>query len=999
MNTSLPVCLPYSGETSPDTAPTALRVLLVDDDPDDLMLIRDLVEANGGNMLCDVALGFDEGMTAIDKGIHDAYLIDFRLGARTGLELIQRAALGASGPMVLLTGMGSELVDRDALASGAADYLSKRDLTTESVQRSIRYTVEMWRARRTAEEGEARYRSLFDGVPVGLFRIGPDGTLLEANRAAVGLLGYPDNTSLLGTPARELIDPAYGHVFDRPYQDPEHGEPTDVEVLGRDGRRRWVSLTLEAVVDASGKVSHVEAAIADITARKTAEAEAQLRGQLLDKVRSAVIVTDMAGRCTHWNRFAETMYGWSAQEAIGRDITELNVTAEDQDVANEIMGEVARTGHWEGEFTVCRSDGTTFPAQVSNSLLVDDRGTPVGMIGVSMDITGRKQAESAIREYQELHAQAFDASPVGKAILSIPDGRLISVNPALCDFLGYSPEELTQMTFAGITHPEDLQSDLDEYQRLASGEIDSYTIDKRYVRADGEVVWGHLRGSLIRDTEGNIRFGIGQVVDIDERKRAEQRIRFQASLLDQVHHAVLATDLTGSVIYWNKMAEAMYGWKVDEILGQNLFELTVPDADPVVLNEMAAKLLETGTWEGEVQLARKDGSTFQAWASDTLLHDDDGNPSGVVGVKVDLTELKEAEAKARTQEMLNRSLLESVDVPIAIVDGTGKIIAFNPSWDVWVGHSDTEPKFLPASIEPADEITPEVARPSLAGVWSGTLDQYSVEYSVAGEMGQRWFRMAAVPTEQPGAVVVHWDITDERFAREALEETIRMKDEFIAGISHELRTPLSVVVGLAELMRSGDYGSDDLAEFQHLIADQAQEMALIVEDLLTAGRIDSRTLTIRPEKIDLRNEIQKVILPWNRDGVTEIETPDEDELPAFADPLRVRQILRNLVSNAVRYGRPPVLIEEEKTPAFTRLRVIDHGDGIPIGVEERIFEQYATFSSAEGQPSSVGLGLHVARRLARLMGGDLTYRREGTTTVFELTLLAEVLPKPGSIPA
>lgn len=970
----------------PAGSPTSLKILLVDDDADDLMLVRDLVEANGGNIRCDTAGGFEEGLEVIGQGLHDAYLIDYRLGARTGLDLIRETAPLATGPMVLLTGMGSESIDRRALSSGAADYMPKLGLTTETVQRSIRYAVETWRARRAAEEGEARYRSVFDGVPVGLFRIGRGGRLTEVNQTMVELLGYSDKESLIGKPARDLFDSEYEHFFD-PLAPGGGTEQIDVEVRLNDGASRWVSLTTEVVADSSGTVSHIEGAMSDITARRTAEAEVALRGRLLDEVPSAVIVTDLDGTCTYWNQFAETMYGWSASEAVGRNVSELTVIAEEQSVAEEVMGEIARTGHWEGEFRVTRRDGSTFPAQVSDSLLLDEEGSPVGVIGVSMDITARKEAEASLRDYEELHTKAFDASPIGKAIVSVPDGKLTSVNSALCDFLGYTPEELCEMTFADITHPEDIQSDVNEYEKLASGEMDNYSMDKRYVRSDGEVVWGQLRGSLIRHADGSIRFGLGQVVDIDQRKKAEERISFQASLLDQVHHAVLATDMSGTVIYWNKQAEAMYGWAADEIIGEDLFEVTVPESDPAVADMVVKALIEDGVWEGEVELLHRDGSTFQAWASDTLLTDSDGNPSGVVGVKVDLTELKQAEARLRTQEILNRSLLESVEVPIGIVDTEGHVVASNPSWDVLVGSSSGEDlAYLPASISVEPSMEQDAIVEGIRRVWEGTADEYDLEYIVRRGTEERWMRLAARPIEDMGSVIAHWDITDERFARQALEETIRMKDEFIAGISHELRTPLSVVTGLAELLRNEEHGQAELAEFHNLIADQAQEMALIVEDLLTAGRIDSDTLTIRREDLDLSREVEKVLLPWNRDDGTRIRAELGAGLRAFADPLRVRQIVRNLVTNALRYGRSPVLVKGMQVDSHSVLQMIDHGDGVPDWASDRVFDQYVNFATGDGQPSSVGLGLHVARRLARLMDGDLTYRRDGPATVFELVL-------------
>lgn len=189
------------------------------------------------------------------------------------------------------------------------------------------------------------------------------------------------------------------------------------------------------------------------------------------------------------------------------------------------------------------------------------------------------------------------------------------------------------------------------------------------------------------------------------------------------------------------------------------------------------------------------------------------------------------------------------------------------------------------------------------------------------------------------------------------------------------------------MLRSETVPIEDARDFIALIADQAQEVSLIVEDLLVAGRLDSNTLSIQPIVFDMAAETIKVLQPWVHTGNSDIEMAlTEGTAFAFADPLRVRQILRNLITNAKKYGRPPVSINGSTEDDRCVVTVTDRGEGIPVDAEARLFEPYARFGPVDGQPMSVGLGLHVARRLARLMGGDLTYRRRDGETIFELTL-------------
>ena len=219
-----------------------------------------------------------------------------------------------------------------------------------------------------------------------------------------------------------------------------------------------------------------------------------------------------------------------------------------------------------------------------------------------------------------------------------------------------------------------------------------------------------------------------------------------------------------------------------------------------------------------------------------------------------------------------------------------------------------------------------------------------------------------------------------------LEELAQSKDEFIASISHELRTPLTAVVGLAESLVEN--GSSDLPaetrEFIQIIAEQSGEMAAIVQDLLVVARTDIGRVTIRPERIDLLAETQTANRGMRWDGR---EAPEiTGTATALADPLRVRQIIRNLLTNAMRYGGKSIRVVLSESDGWARLRIMDNGSGIPAEDRERIFRPYERAHERQGQPASVGLGLTVSRQLARLMGGSLDYEVASGWSTFELSL-------------
>jgi len=229
-----------------------------------------------------------------------------------------------------------------------------------------------------------------------------------------------------------------------------------------------------------------------------------------------------------------------------------------------------------------------------------------------------------------------------------------------------------------------------------------------------------------------------------------------------------------------------------------------------------------------------------------------------------------------------------------------------------------------------------------------------------------------------------------RESRDRLAEMVRSKDEFLASISHEIRTPLSVVVGLAyELSEHlSSFSPEELTELAGHVYAQSTELSHIVEDLLVAARADTGSLAAHPVSIEIKAVTEKLIAEISPIVDSSRISVSGRSSHAWADPYRIRQILRNLFTNAARYGGTEIIVKIADDERTTYVRVADNGLGVPTGQEETIFEPYSRAHESRGRPGSVGLGLSVSRTLARLMDGDLVYRREGDMSVFELSLPA-----------
>jgi two-component system CheB/CheR fusion protein len=235
-------------------------------------------------------------------------------------------------------------------------------------------------------------------------------------------------------------------------------------------------------------------------------------------------------------------------------------------------------------------------------------------------------------------------------------------------------------------------------------------------------------------------------------------------------------------------------------------------------------------------------------------------------------------------------------------------------------------------------------------------------------------------------IVAIVNVTDSRIANEQLRELVKSRDDLVATVSHELRTPLTTVVGLAaELCESQrNFSPAETQELVQLISDQSEEVAMIVDDLLAAARAETRSLTVVNQPVDLATEVRGTL---NGLGVVDtVEHQIDPNLgPVTGDPGRIRQIVRNLLVNAQKYGGPQRKVIVRRDGLRGKIEVRDDGEALAEPEQMAVFERYYRAHQTEGVTGSIGLGLAVSRELARTMGGDLTYHHDGEA-VFTLSL-------------
>ncbi|OCK45792.1 diguanylate cyclase [Stenotrophomonas maltophilia] len=480
--------------------------------------------------------------------------------------------------------------------------------------------------------------------------------------------------------------------------------------------------------DGQGRPLWMAGAHADVTELQQARQDAAETRQRLQAVvdasdEVAVIATDIDGTITLFNTGAQRLLGYTAEEVVGQrrldafhDPDELSawlqpLAGDDGELPGvfEALSARADGQTYSRQWTLRRKDGQSRQVRLSISRMDGADGTRIGYVGMAIDITEILQARAEARLSAEKFAGAFTSAALGMALVSL-EGRWLDVNDALCRILGYPREELLQVDFQRLTHPDDLQTDLALVQDLLAGRRSHYHLEKRYLDRDGKVIWARLSVSLVRSERGEPVHFVSQIQDISAQRSSEQRL-FESEqrsriTLDAVADLVLSVSLDGRIDYANAAAVrtlagdgalSLAGHKVQDVLALtteyapgSVLDVSVlldPESNAVDLH--ADLLLRLGTATIPVDLTR-------AW-----LRDDEGRVRGAVWVLRDDTQQRARQREARhlaeidpLTELSNRRGFEvHLQQAITRVERTGQAASlmyidldrFKPVNDTW-GH-------------------------------------------------------------------------------------------------------------------------------------------------------------------------------------------------------------------------------------------------------------------------------------------------------------------------
>lgn len=832
---------------------------------------------------------------------------------------------------------------------------------------------------------EERFRLLVEGVKdYAIYMLDPIGRVQSWNAGAERIKGYR---------AAEIIG-AHFSCFYEP-EEREWGKPDRqlqaCAVAGRfedegwrmrkDGSRFWASVVMTALRDEAGQLRGFAQVVRDISDRRQAEealhranqqlginvgeraselkiaieqlhqeisqrarVEAQLRKSerqyrsVVDNLKEVIFQTDEVGSWVFLNPAWTEITGFAVEESLGKLFLDF-VHPDDRQRNIELFKPLI-----EGQKDYCRheiryltKEGKSCWLEVFVRLTRDDEGYITGTAGTLNDITDRVQALTALRESEERFRRAFEDVATGMALVGL-DGRFLQVNRALCEMLGYLESELTAMTVANVTHPDDLPVSLEVHRRVQSGEERYQQVESRYLHKDGHAVWAQMTISLVRDAAGEPLYYVSKIQDITDRVQAEAalresetRFRQLAENVDEVFW-ILAPDRR-QMLYVSPMYEQIWGRKRAQLYREPFSWLDAvhpEDRERVraAVELSDRKLAESPSLETlaneEYRIIRPDGSVRWIWDRSFPVRNEAGEVYRICGVAKDITGRKHAE------EELCKALAKEKEL------------------------SELRSRFVTM-------VSHEFRTPLATILSSADLLQYYLE------QGPR--------DRQDDKKLQHLD----RIQTATVHINQMLNDVLVIGKADAGKLEFNPApIDLTAFCR-------DLTEEMQISALHTHSISFVSETLPGAPPLQGtgRSHFSPSFAPPLSPSSPTPPLPW-------------------MDEKLLRHILSNLLSNALKYspkgGNIEFKLAYQENMALFEIR--DPGIGIPPEDQQRLFEAFHRARNVGDIPGT-GLGLAIVKRAVDIHGGQIAVKSEvgaGTTFTVALPVFPSAEAIPGNAP-
>lgn len=604
------------------------------------------------------------------------------------------------------------------------------------------------------------------------------------------------------------------------------------------------------------------------------------------------------------------------------------------------------------------------------------------------DITEGKLAEQALRKSEEYYKTMTDNTPVMTWITD-RKGFCIFINKQWYEYTGQSPAHALAYGWLEAVHPEDVEKTKKLFSEAQNQRV-PYSLEFRLKNKKGNYRW-HLDSGLPKFETGDFEGYVGAVIDIHERKVAEDRLQESESrfrtLADNISQLAWMTDESGWVFWYNQRWLDYTGTPLEEMKGWGWQKVQHPEHVDRVTKKFKSSLENGATWEDTFPLRSKDG-TYRWFLSRAIpIRNENGKILQWFGTNTDVTDLMETEAALKKSEEFSRTLLESSPDCVKALDLKGKLIAMNdngqrmmeledfsqfygiPWTDLWIGEHHASAL---AAVEKA--------RKGGIGHLQG--------FRPTAKGTPKWWDVLVAPVyDASGAVerlvCVSRDITE-------LKELERQKDEFIGIASHELKTPVTSIKGSIQIIDRllEDQSYDMVGTFLGKAELHVDKLTGLINDLLDISKIEAGKLEYNFSGFTAGEIIEDAVEQVSHQAKNHLITVDGNlDQPVYGDKVRLEQVVTNLLSNAIKYSPDAneVILSLEKEKDFVKISVTDFGIGIPREKLHNVFERFFRVEEASHQFQGLGLGLYICAEIVKRHGGKIeakSAKGKGSTFVF-----------------
>ena len=607
------------------------------------------------------------------------------------------------------------------------------------------------------------------------------------------------------------------------------------------------------------------------------------------------------------------------------------------------------------------------------------------------DVTAIKQAQAAIAASEAKLRNFYDLSTLGLAMTDA-QGRFIEVNRALLELTGYEEDELIGMDCHKLKPGKYLLDEQNQVaQLLQTGRFGPRELE--YIRKDGSQIPVSSSGLRAQGGDGqNYFWRIFE--DIRERRKSTETLELLQKCIAHTEDVILITeaepiDLPGNrIIFVNDAFVRCTGYSREEALGNTPRMLQGPKTDRATLDRIRQSL---GQWQpvrAELVNYTKSGTEFWIELSIVPIANDEGWFTHWIAVQRDITERKRAEEKIDRADRLMRTAMDAVDEAFAIFDADDLLLYCNDKYRNLYG--PITHLILPGVSY--ETLTRKSAEQGIFVDCQGRMDAWISERLSMHRKGvQNWLqhlcdgRVLNISQRRCSTgelVVLSFDITGLYRAREVAEAANIAKSQFLSNMSHELRTPMNGVLGMAQLLCMPDVSESERVEYAKLIYQSGESLMTLLNGILDLAKVEAGKVELEALEVDpaqLLNDIQAHFNPAAEAKGLRIEVHASDTLGCYlADPTRLRQMLSNLMGNAIKFTREGFIrieasqVDLREGNALLELRVSDSGIGIAPDKYNLLFQSFTQLDNTITREfGGTGLGLSIVRSLAQLMGGEV----------------------------